>query len=247
MRIKNIRKILKIAGIVLLVVLALAACVFFGLRAAARRRAYNVETLSLETVKALEISKCDKLMIVAHPDDETLWGGAHLLKGGYLVVCVTNGRNEERRAEYISVVEKSGNVPLILEYPDKVFGKRDEWEEVYDKITADVELLVGLKDWDMIVTHNPDGEYGHIHHKMTNKIVTDVCDSKKPSGKLYYFGKYYRAADLPDVKDKLTTITPEELKAKEELMDMYVSQKNTLTKLGHMTFYEEWTEYKGSK
>ena len=32
----------------------------------------------------------ESLMIVAHPDDETIWGGSHLLKGHYLVVCLTN-------------------------------------------------------------------------------------------------------------------------------------------------------------
>ena len=39
----------------------------------------------------------DSLMVVAHPDDETIWGGAHLLKGKYVVVCITNGNNRTRR------------------------------------------------------------------------------------------------------------------------------------------------------
>ena len=39
----------------------------------------------------------ESLMIVAHPDDETIWGGSHLLKGHYLVVCLTNGNNEKRK------------------------------------------------------------------------------------------------------------------------------------------------------
>ena len=34
----------------------------------------------------------------------------------------------------------------------KGYSKRDKKE-------------IDSKDWDKIVTHNPDGEYGHIHHK----------------------------------------------------------------------------------
>ena len=37
----------------------------------------------------LDLKGIDRLMIVAHPDDESLWGGAHLAKDRYLVVCLT--------------------------------------------------------------------------------------------------------------------------------------------------------------
>lgn len=40
------------------------------------------------------------MMITAHPDDETLWGGGHLLEGEYLVVCMTHGWNEKRRTAF---------------------------------------------------------------------------------------------------------------------------------------------------
>ena len=59
------------------------------------------------------------LMIVAHPDDETLWGGAHIADGGYLVVCITNGYNATRSAEFQVVTQTSKN-EAILSYPDKM-------------------------------------------------------------------------------------------------------------------------------
>ena len=49
---------------------------------------------------SLELSNVNKVMIVAHPDDETIWGGAHLLKDDYLVICITNGNNDVRKEEY---------------------------------------------------------------------------------------------------------------------------------------------------
>ena len=50
----------------------------------------------------IELDNYDKLMIVAHPDDETLWGGAHLLEDNYLVVCITCGPIKDRVNEFIS-------------------------------------------------------------------------------------------------------------------------------------------------
>lgn len=64
--------------------------------------------------------------------------------------------------------------------------------------------------WEDIVTHNAKGEYGHIHHKMTHQIVTALYDADQLQMPLYVFGKYYRAAALPDVKDTLTPVSDED-------------------------------------
>ena len=42
----------------------------------------------------------DNLIIVAHPDDETIWAGEHLIRGSYTVLCITNGNNKTRKAEF---------------------------------------------------------------------------------------------------------------------------------------------------
>ena len=64
-------------------------------------------------LKDLNLSKVNKLMIVAHPDDETIWGGNHLLKSNYLVVCITCGNNKIRGGilygknwSYINAIEE---------------------------------------------------------------------------------------------------------------------------------------------
>ena len=58
---------------------------------------YDPETtegqVTKEMLDELPLSNCTKLMVVAHPDDETLGGGAHLTEGGWFVVCLTNGDN----------------------------------------------------------------------------------------------------------------------------------------------------------
>ena len=43
----------------------------------------------------------NKLLVVAHPDDEVLWGGANLLREpGWLVISATNASNAGRKTEF---------------------------------------------------------------------------------------------------------------------------------------------------
>lgn len=230
---------------VLLAILALVGGLFGLCRAVASARAYDIAPLTDERLAELDLTGITHLMIVAHPDDETLWGGAHIADGGYLVVCITNGYNATRSAEFQAVMQASNNVGLILSYPDKVAGKRDDWTHVRSQIQTDLEKVMTYQPWEDIVTHNAKGEYGHIHHKMTHQIVTALYDANQLQEPLYVFGKYYRAATLPDVQDSLTPISDDTLKQKEALLQLYTSQAHTIQNLSHMNPYEMWTQIRG--
>ena len=108
-------------------------------------------------------------MIVAHPDDETLWGGANLFLYSYFVVCLTNGYNERRAKDFRQILNFTNNGGIILNYPDlKDSNKiRDDWSEVKNGILKDLSIILNYKNWNKIVTHGPDGTTGHIHHKKT--------------------------------------------------------------------------------
>ena len=56
-------------------------------------------------------------MFVAHPDDDLLWGGRHLIEEKYLVVCMTRGNDPVRSAEFKSVMKATGDKYLILFLP----------------------------------------------------------------------------------------------------------------------------------
>ena len=46
--------------------------------------------------------KFNKVMIVAHPDDELIFGGAELIQNkGYKVICITNQDNIQRKKEFV--------------------------------------------------------------------------------------------------------------------------------------------------
>lgn len=207
-------------------------------------RLYNIEALSDEKVEEIKQSGAKKLMIVAHPDDETIWGGMHLIEGDYYVVCITNGDNERRAPEFKSILEATGSEGVIMSYPDKTYGKRDDWSRNYEDIVSDLEKVIGIKEWEIIVTHNPEGEYGHEHHKMTDRIVTEICEDREVTDNLYYFGKYYKKAEIEEMKGEKEVYGDETLlKQKEEILKLYESQAKTVNNLSHMNPYEEWVAY----
>ncbi len=182
--------------------------------------------------------KYKNLMVVAHPDDDLLFGGTELMKDDYVVVCITCGVSETRLREFKHMMSYFGDEYITLGYPDLVDGKKSDWEKEYSSITSDLNNIIKLKNWDKIVTHNPEGEYGHIHHKMTSKIVTSLVDDKS---NFYYFNKtyskkYYIENNVPKTLDEETC------KKKKKLFDKYYKSQVNL-KVRHLSDYEKVTPY----
>ena len=182
----------------------------------------------------------NKLMIVAHPDDETLWGGKALIEDDYLVVCITCGKVKSRVFEFVNVMHTTNDKYIMLGYPDKTNGERDNWDTVYEDITKDLKKIIKLKDWELIVVHNPEGEYGHIHHKMISNIVTDIVENKDI---LYYFGKYYSKKTIRDHYDELVSMSEKTLNTKKKIIGMYHTQDFIQTSFDQMFPYENWVPY----
>lgn len=193
----------------------------------------------------IDIDTYQNIMIVAHPDDETIWGGGHLLKDKYLVICLTNGNNKTREKEFNEVMNKTHNQGIILDYPDKTNNKRDDWKTSYKNIINDLKYLLSKKQFKTIVTHNPKGEYGHQHHKMTSAIVTNIVKNLKQTDNLKYFGNYYQKNN--PVLPMIPTYNKKTLKQKNDLIKYYKSQKKVCHNLKHMFPYENWISYKNWK
>ena len=179
------------------------------------------------------------VMIVAHPDDEILWGGANLYKYSYFVVCLTNGYNLRRANDFKDILKFTNNSGIILNYPDLIDDNiRDDWSEVRNGIIKDLSLILNYKDWDKIVTHGPDGTTGHIHHKKTCELVTKISKNSNKYKNLYYFGKFYRKDEIPKY---LPRISSNDLEIKKKEVKIYKSVRGIIYHLWfHMLPYENW-------
>jgi len=110
-----------------------------------------------------------KLMIVAHPDDESLFGGGQLISDpGWMVICITNGNNPIRRKEFESAMKIAGAEFEIWDYPDH------QHTPFNDALRKELQRIVKL-GWDKIVTHNEYGEYGHPHHRQLHGFMKKIA------------------------------------------------------------------------
>lgn len=124
----------------------------------------------------------DKLMVVAHPDDELIFGGRELLsEKGWKVVSITNGSIasenifstcsfETRQKEFISLMSYLECSYEIWDHEDNGFNSN--WN--IDIIKNQLINLFNESQYKKIVTHNLEGEYGHIQHKKISKIIHDL-------------------------------------------------------------------------
>lgn len=111
----------------------------------------------------------DKLLIVAHPDDEVLWGGLNLLlQSGWFVICATNKSDEKRVKEFNKTMSLAGVTKWIMfDTKDIETNDEDFDSSVFEKYLKKLSNL----SWKLVLTHNKEGEYGHLHHQKVNFLV----------------------------------------------------------------------------
>lgn len=96
-----------------------------------------------------------RVVIVAHADDETLWGAGIMLRypGDWLVICCSIPYRDAVRAyKFYAACEVLGARGRVLPWVEK----RNEPLEHLDTLDLD--------GFDIIVTHGAAGEYGHPAH-----------------------------------------------------------------------------------
>lgn len=175
-----------------------------------------------------------RLMVVAHPDDETIFGGGHLLEEKYTVVCITCGAVDYRVNEFKEVMNRTNDEYIMLNFTDRVnkTGPISNWNDEYSMIKKALKDIIDGTEWDIIVTHNPNGEYGHIHHQKTSQIISDLVDKNK----LYYFGNWSQyGSNGPQINSELYNNKMNKL-----ISIYYNSQKNAIDYNYNMLPYENW-------
>ena len=116
-------------------------------------------------------------VIVAHPDDETLWAGGLILlhpSWDWFIVSLCRGEDTERAQKFrkaLKVLKSGGVMGNLDDGPEQ----HPVQEEEVEKLLAD---LLPSKHFDLVITHNPDGEYTrHIRHEEISKAVITLWNS----------------------------------------------------------------------
>lgn len=123
-------------------------------------------------------SKSRALIVVAHPDDETLFmlgpllqrlahrstrsGGGGVRCTDWTIVCVTDADGNGEGPARLRLFEKAcgvlGAKMICLGHPDR-FDQNIDLEDLTKQLRA-----LG-SSWSAVYTHGPLGEYGHPHHQ----------------------------------------------------------------------------------
>ena len=205
--------------------------------------------LSTEALDYFDLKDGDRLMIIAHPDDDLLWGGGNMIQeikelketgNNYFVVCLTNGSYDSRARDFDSAMNDIGAKHVILRYPDLYRRHQVAWDPYTNYITQDIRRVMNYRNWSKIVTHNPDGEYGHQHHKKTDELVTAVShENAEHYDKLYYFEKFYTQDAIPEGLAKLPSDVAQK---KHALIFKNYFDRGAIRMYEYFNDYENWVK-----
>lgn len=129
----------------------------------------------------VEIKSKNVAIIVAHPDDETLWSGGTVLSHASwncFIVSLCRKNDTERATRFYQALKKLNS--------DGIMGDLDDGP---DQIPLDDEVveqqilnLLPEKHYDLIISHNPNGEYTrHLRHEEVSKAVINLWNNSKIS------------------------------------------------------------------
>ncbi|MDY6857089.1 MAG: PIG-L family deacetylase [Thermodesulfobacteriota bacterium] len=129
-------------------------------------------------------------VIVAHPDDETLWAGGTILIGtdyNWHIISLCRGDDPERSPRFfnaLTILEAEGKMGNLDDGPEQ---KPLPPQEIGESILS----LMPCLEYDIIVTHSPDGEYTrHKRHEEIGQQVIQMWKNKKLSSRQLWLFAY---------------------------------------------------------
>jgi hypothetical protein len=113
------------------------------------------------------------ICVVAHPDDCIIFGYGLINQFQNLnwTICYLTYTDDSPRGEEISRFWQKRNIST------KFLGFKDDWNDIendsisFDVLIAQQAIEDCVEGQDIILSHNSDGEYGHLHHKFVNQCL----------------------------------------------------------------------------
>lgn len=114
------------------------------------------------------------LILVAHPDDEVLWAGGLPIRYAehafFMVCCCSIPRRDPVRAwKFFDACYTLGAMPRILPFLETEVGSP----------LFGLEVLGDFPQFDCIITHGEEGEYGHSHHRSVHEYARTIQNGRR--------------------------------------------------------------------
>ena len=129
-------------------------------------------------------------VIVAHPDDETLWAGGTILShpaSEWFIISLCRGKDPDRAPKFFNALKILRAKGAMGDLNDDTEQKPLNEKEVESAILD----LLPTKHFDLIISHNPNGEYTrHIRHEEIGKAVIKLWNSNRIAANEYWAFAY---------------------------------------------------------
>lgn len=167
--------------------------------------------------------KADALVIIAHPDDETIWLGGALAKFPqvhWTIFSLCRASDRDRAPKFKRVCAHFGAKAIITDLEDE--GRLN----VRQSLAPIKKLIVRAiknKRFAYLFTHGLNGEYGHERHIGVHLAVKQLLAKKFLRAEQAFFFNYKKTGLQPKAdSDFILKLTAAELADKKKVMtDVY--------------------------
>lgn len=118
-------------------------------------------------------------IIVAHPDDETLWAGGTILyhpQWDWTVVSLCRASDTDRAPKFFKALQAFGAQGIMGDMNDGP----EQAPLPLTTVEEQVLTLLPVQHYDLIITHHPQGEYTrHLRHEEVSRAVIGLWQQGK--------------------------------------------------------------------
>ena len=118
-------------------------------------------------------------VVVAHPDDETLWAGGTILlhaRWHWEVFTLCRATDPDRAPRFAQALRELGATGRMADLDDGPDQHPLPEQEVQDAVYA----FLGDTAYDLVITHGPAGEYTrHLRHEEACRAVTALWEQDR--------------------------------------------------------------------
>lgn len=114
------------------------------------------------------------ICVVAHPDDCVIFAWPFISSHPeftWKIVYLTYNNTEPRAQEMSAYWQQRGIATEFLGFYDNFKDQLEHQLHFWNGLDAEAAVCTAAKDADLILTHNADGEYDHIHHRLVHNAT----------------------------------------------------------------------------